>query len=325
MELLVLGGTRFVGRSLAADAVERGWSVTVLNRGRGAQPDGVRHLVVDRTDPAGLSAALAGRRWDAVVDTWSGAPWVATRTAELLQGRADRFAYVSSGSVYAWGEHVDESSPVVEGEPLADEGDYATAKRGAEVGVLASFPEALLARAGLILGPHEDIGRLPWWLRRTAEGGQVVAPGRPERPLQYVDVRDLAAFVLDALARGVSGPVDVVGPSGHATTRSLLEACVEVTGSPTELVWVDEQELARAGVEPWTHLPCWVPQEGEYAGFLESDTSLAARQGLRCRSVEETVADTWAWMTAEGVPPQRDDRPVHGLPPDLERTLLGRV
>lgn len=325
MELLVLGGTRFVGRTLAVDAVARGWAVTVLNRGRGEQPDGVRHLVADRTDPEGIAAALAGRRWDAVVDTWSGAPAVATRTAALLQGRAERFGYVSSGSVYVWGEHVDESSPVVEGDPWAAEDDYATDKRGAELGVLAAFPDALLARAGLILGPHEDIGRLPWWLDRVAAGGRVVAPGRPERPLQYVDVRDLAAFVLDALTEGVSGPVDLVGPSGHATTRSLLEACVEATGGRAELVWVDEQRLAEAGVEPWTHLPCWVPEEDEHAGFLEVDTSRAAGLGLTCRPVQETVADTWAWMQGSPRPDQRPDRPVHGIPEGLERDVLARV
>jgi 2'-hydroxyisoflavone reductase len=210
----------------------------------------------------------------------------------------------------------------VEGDPEAGASDYAADKRGAELGVLASFPDALLARAGLILGPHEDIGRLPWWLSRIAAGGRVVAPGRPDRPLQYVDARDLAAWMLSGLEAGLGGGVDVISRSGHATTAALLEACVEVTGSDAELVWVGERELEAAGAQPWTQLPCWVPETGEFAGFLESDTRRAVATGLRCRPVRETVADTWCWLQEAGLPPQRGDRDVHGLPADLERRLL---
>ncbi len=324
VDLLVLGGTRFVGRALLDAALARGWDVTALHRGRtGTPPPGVRVLHADRTDARAFAAAVAGRRWDAVVDTWAGAPRVATAAARVLAGSAGGYAYVSSASVYVWGEHVDESSPLVDGDPAAgDEVDYAAAKRGAELGVLASSPGALLARAGLVLGPREDIGRLPWWLRRTAAGGRVVAPGHPGRPLQFVDARDLAAFVLDRLAAGAGGAVDVASRSGHTTTAGLLRSCVEVTGSDAELVWVDEQRLAAAGAQPWTHLPCWVPTGGEFAGFLEADTSRAAAAGLRCRPVEETVADTWEWLQRAGFPAQRPDRPVHGLPPELEEELL---
>ena len=188
--------------------------------------------------------------------------------------------------------------------------------------MLRAFPSALLARAGLILGPHEDIGRLPWWLQRVARGGRVVAPGRPERPLQLVDVRDLASWLLTGLAGGLAGPVDVISRSGHATTRTLLEACRAATGSDAELVWTGEDALAAAGAEPWTHLPCWVPEAGEFAGFLEVDTARAAATGLVTRPVTRTAADTWAWLQREGPPPERADRDVHGLPPELEGRLL---
>jgi hypothetical protein len=188
--------------------------------------------------------------------------------------------------------------------------------------VLRSFPEALVARPGLILGPYEDIGRLPWWLDRASRGGRLVAPGRPERPLQYVDVRDLAAWLLDGLEDGLSGPVDLVCPSGHTTTRTLLDAVVSATGGAAELVWVSQEAVLAAGVEPWTQLPCWVPEGGEHEGFMESDTSSAVATGLRSRPVEETAADTWAWVRAEGMPPQRPDRPQHGLPAELEERLL---
>lgn len=323
MRLLVLGGTRFVGRAVLEEALARGWDVSALHRGvTGSLPPEVRALHADRTDTDELTRALGPDRWDCVLDTWSGAPRVATEAAQMLAGRVERYAYVSSGSVYAWGQHVDESSPVADGDPNGLEGGYPAFKRGAELGVLKAFPDALLARAGLVLGPYEDIGRLPWWLSRIARGGRVVAPGRPERPLQYVDVRDLASWALAGLAEGVSGPVDVISRSGHATTAGLLRACVDVTGSDAQLVWTSEEDLAAAGAEPWTHLPGWVPERGDFAGFLEVDTTRARNTGLTCRPVEDTVADTWAWMQREPLPAQRPDRDVHGLPEATERDLL---
>jgi nucleoside-diphosphate-sugar epimerase len=323
MKLLVLGGTRFVGRAVVDDALRRGWRVTAVHRGlTGHLPDGVDVRQADRTDTADLAAALADTTWDAVVDTWSGVPQVATRAAGLLAGRVGDYGYISSTSVYAWGTHHGEGSPVVDGDPEATAGDYAAIKRGSELGILATFPDALIARPGLILGPHEDIGRLPWWLTRIAAGGRVVAPGDPQRPLQYVDARDLASWLLTGLETGLAGPVDVISRSGHTTMSGLLEACIAATGSNAELVWVDQERLEAAGVEPWTHLPCWVPTTAEFAGFLEADASRAAQTGLRCRPVSDTVTDTWAWLQAEGQPAQRADRPVHGLPINLEHQLL---
>ena len=323
MELLVLGGTQFVGRGVVDAALGRGWGVTALHRGvTPGLPAGAAELLADRTDRAALTAALGTGEWDLVVDTWAGAPRVATLAADVLRGRVPRYGYVSTSSVYVWGEHVDESSPLVDGDPHAEQVEYAVDKRGAELGVLASFPDALLARAGLILGPYENIGRLPWWLTRIAAGGRVVAPGRPDRPLQYVDARDLAAWLLDGLTAGLSGPVDTISRSGHATTEQLLTACIAATGSDAELVWASEAELEAAGAGPWIQLPCWVPESGEFAGFLEADTARAAATGLRCRPVEQTVADTWAWLQRDGMPAQRPDRPVHGLPSELEQRLL---
>ncbi|MDQ1724946.1 MAG: hypothetical protein QOG52_1974, partial [Frankiaceae bacterium] len=205
MKLLVLGGTRFVGRAVVRAALDRGWDVTAIHRGiTGTLPDGITVMHADRASEPALAAALGDGHWDAVIDTWSGVPVVAGIAARLLRDRAPRFGYVSSGSVYVWGEHVDERSPLVDGDPRAEGGDYPALKRGAELAVLEYFPDAILARAGLLLGPYEDIGRLPWWLDRISRGGRVVAPGRRERPLQYVDARDLAAWMLSALADGLT-------------------------------------------------------------------------------------------------------------------------
>jgi 2'-hydroxyisoflavone reductase len=324
MRLLVLGGTRFVGHAVVAEALGRGHEVTALHRGvTGALPSGVRALRADRTDPAALRAALRDGDWDAVVDTWAGAPREVADAVAVLRERAPRYAYVSSRSVYRWPltPGSAEDAPVVDALPDGDGTDYAADKRGGELAVLAAYPDALLLRAGLVLGPREDVGRLPWWLGRVARGGQVVAPGRPERGLQYVDARDLAAFALDRVADG--GIYDVASEPGHCSTEDLLEACVEVTGADVELVWVDEADLEAAGAEPWTQLPCWVPETGELAALLAGDVSRAHAAGLVCRPVEETVADTWAWLRADGWPPPRPGLPPMGLPEELERRLLG--
>jgi 2'-hydroxyisoflavone reductase len=326
MRLLVLGGTRFVGRAVVLDALARGWEVTALNRGvTGSLPDAVHTLTADRTDPAQLAAALEGKHFDLAVDTWARAPRDIRSAARLLVARVGRMGYVSSESVYADGRPPggDESWPTVEASADADMTDYAADKRGGELAVLESFPDALLGRAGLILGPHEDIGRLPWWLDRASRGGQMVAPGRPERPIQYVDVRDLATWLLDGLERGLSGPFDLTCPSGHTTTESLLTAVVATTGGTAELVWIDEATLEAAGVEPWTQLPCWLPEHGEDGALFEGDTAKAVAAGLRSRPVEDTVRDTWAWLQQDGMPEQRADRPTHGLPANLEQQLLG--
>lgn len=330
MRLLVLGGTRFVGRAVANDAVARGWDVTVLNRGATAPPpDGAEVLTADRTSYAELTRALGDLTWDLVVDTWSGAPSAVRDTAGLLAARTERYGYVSSRSVYTWPPRVggDETEPVVDGDPDADRTDYAADKRGGELAVLREYSDTrtLLARAGLILGPYEDVGRLPWWLNRIAHGGRVVAPGHPGRGLQYVDARDLAAWLLDNLSRRASGAMDVVSPPGFATIGALLEACVAATGSDAELVWVPEEVLDEEGVEPWTQLPCWVPSTGELAGLMESDPSLAVATGLRCRAVTETVHDTWAWVQRTGMPAPREGLPRNGLPAELEKRLLARV
>ncbi|MEP7025561.1 MAG: reductase, partial [Actinomycetota bacterium] len=277
----------------------------------------------DRTDPETLRAVLGNATWDAVIDTWSGAPAVVQDSATLLAGRAGHYGYVSSRSVYAWPipDGIDESAPVVDGDP-ADPGheDYAAAKRGAELAALAAFGDrALLARAGLILGPYEIVGRMPWWLGRIELGGDVLAPGPPDLPLQFIDGRDLASWMLDLADRGQGGIFNSVSEPGHATMASLLEAAVRVTGSDARLVWVDPDVVEAAGIEPWTELPIWVPPGSEASALHSGNVNAALATGLTCRPVEETIADTWAWIQAEGYPPAR---PGTGLDPEKEREVL---
>ncbi|MFD4551703.1 NAD-dependent epimerase/dehydratase family protein [Streptomyces sp. NPDC058466] len=329
MRLLMLGGTEFVGRAVVEAALGRGWEVTVFHRGRHEAPAGARSSHGDRTAPDGL-AALSEGEWDVVVDTWSGAPRAVRDSARLLAGRVSRYVYVSSCSVYAWAPAAGygEDAPLVAGaDPDAERTDYARDKRGGELAALDAFGAqgSLLVRSGLILGPWENIGRLPWWLNRVARGGPVLAPGPRELPLQYVDVRDLAEWVLGAVEAGLGGAYNLVSPPGHTTMGALLDACVQVTGGRGDLRWADPDAILGAGIEPWTQLPVWVPAGSDLHDALHSaDVSLAVGAGLRCRPVLETVADTWDWLqTLGGVAPQRPDRPAVGLDPVVEAKLLG--
>lgn len=326
MRVLVLGGTKFVGRAVVEEALALGWDVTVFNRGSHEPPAGVTALRGDRSAAGGL-AALERGEWDVVVDTWSWAASAVRDTASLLAGRAGHYVYVSSRSVYAdpvpFG--ADESAPVVAASADdEDASDYARNKAGAELGAVAAFGErALLARAGTILGPYENIGRLPWWLSRIARGGPVLAPGPRDLGLQYIDARDLAVWCLRAAERGVGGAFNVVSPPGFVTMRELLETCVKVTGSDAELRWVDAEPILAAGVAPWTDLPIWLVGE-DHAFMHGGDVSKALAEGLRCRPVEETAADTWAWLRSiGGEAPMRPDRPRVGLDPAVEARLLG--
>ncbi len=326
MRLLMLGGTGFVGRAIVEEALARSWSVTVLHRGTRPTPDGAAVLHGDRTAPDGLTA-LADGEWDVVVDTWSARPSVVRDAASALAARAGRYVYVSSSSVYATpvDHSLAEGGPVVEAS--ADDGDvpYAESKRGGELGVLAAFGEdrSLFVRAGLILGPGEDIGRLPWWLNRIARGGPVLAPGPQDLPLQYIDARDLATWTLDAAARGLSGPYNLVSRPGHCTMGDLLAACVTATGSDAELRWTEPEPILAAGVAPWTDLPIWAPPGELHDYVYRIVTAKATTAGLHCRPVAETVTDTWHWLRARGgIAPQRPDRPVLGLDPAVEAKLL---
>jgi 2'-hydroxyisoflavone reductase len=297
-KVLVLGGTDFVGPAVVGAALARGDDVTIFHRGQtGSAPDGVRVIHGDRTAATGL-AAVTGERWDVVVDAWSRAPRVVLEAARTLEPHADRYVYISTISVYAE-EHdgvLTEASPTVDAKPDADATDYAADKRGAELAIESVFgaDRCVFARPGLILGPRENIGRLPWWLRRIAAGGNVLAPEPKDLRIQYIDARDLAAFAIET---DLSGGVNVLSRPGHTTMAEVLALCHEVTGSNAVCTWMDAEFLLAHDVQPWTELPIWVPPIGEWDGFYTCDSSLALQSGLRCRSARDTVQNTWSWLT----------------------------
>jgi 2'-hydroxyisoflavone reductase len=329
MKLLVLGGTGFVGRAVVQHALQQGDDVTVLNRGHRDIPAGVTARTGDRTAPDGL-AALAGQDYDAVVDTWSAAPRVVRAAARALSGRAGHYTYISSRSVYAdipagHDGPLTEDLPVVDADPGAGSTTYGADKRGGELATADFDGPVLLARAGLILGPHEDIGRLPWWLLRLARGGPTLAPGPAGLPLQYIDARDLAAFCRHAATAGLTGPYNLVGRPGHTPMGELLTTANTIVGGHADLRWTDPDAILAAGIEPWNDLPIWVPPGHEYQFVHRADVSKAVAVGLTLRPVGDTIADTWAWLQdIGGTPPQRPDRPPVGITPEQEAQVIRR-
>ncbi|MGW0067870.1 NAD-dependent epimerase, partial [Streptosporangium sandarakinum] len=169
-------------------------------------------------------------------------------------------------------------------------------------------------------GPHENVGRLPWWLTRIDRGGRVLAPGDPEMAMQLIDARDIAAFTLDQAEAGTNDRFFVSGVRGNITYRGLLEECRAVTGSDAELVWVDDEFLLDRDVAPWTELPVWAPRNEEFAGVWLPSSEKALAAGLRCRPVAETVRDTWAWL--RGIPVEERSFRGHGIDPEKEAKIL---
>src|SRR5918997_2909258 len=264
MRVLVLGGTVFVGRHIVAEALARGHDVTLFNRGR-THPElfeGVEELRGDRE--RGDLAALAGRSWDAVVDTSGYVPRVVRASAELLAGSAAQYTFVSTGSVYA-----DFSRPGIgEGSPVATVDDETTEDVGQHYGALkalceraaeAALPGRVLSvRAGIIVGPHDPTGRFTYWVHRVARGGEVLAPEPRDQRVQVIDARDLAAWILDAAERGLAGVFNAAGPATPLTMETLLEEIRASSGSDSRLVWVGEDALLADGMEPARDLPLWV-------------------------------------------------------------------
>jgi 2'-hydroxyisoflavone reductase len=340
MRLLVLGGTRFLGRAIVDEAIRRGYDVTTFSRGLSGEPrPGAEALHGDRTSFPDL-LRVAEREFDMVIDTSVIAPRYVGESARLLADRVGHYTYVSSLSVYAdFGRApVSEESPVLDC-PADAEGSletlgYGELKAGSERAVAQALPSRhLIVRPGLLVGPHENTGRLPWWLARIAQGGTVVAPGDPGRPIRVTDARDLASWLVDNTRRGIPGVVNVPGPEG-ATIGELLAACGEVTkadrAAPLELRWVPDSVLLEAGVEPWSELPMWAPDQPEFAGIWQVTGDRAVRTGIRYRPLTDTVHDTWSWLRRaaadSGTPVTAfGRRPGIGLDPAKEQEILSRL
>jgi 2'-hydroxyisoflavone reductase len=327
MRLLVLGGTRFLGRHVAVAALERGHDVATFTRGvSGEPPEGARALRGDRNDPAALATALDGWQPELVVDTSCQTRAAADNAAAALDGVGGSalrgYAFVSSLNAYRdW-----PPGPIgrEDDEPTWDtaDDDYGPIKAYAERTLAAVLGDRFLtARAGLIVGPYDPLYRLGWWLDRVARGGRVVVPGALGQPMAMVDARDLATWLVDMAEQGRSGAVNATGPAGMTTLGEVLDLCRDVTGGDAEWVAVAEEELLAAGVQPWVHLPFWLPA-GDARTAWDVDTTRARELGLPSRPLHDSVADTWAWQRVSDRPDVPPGRDLPGLPPEVERQLL---
>jgi 2'-hydroxyisoflavone reductase len=328
MRVLVIGGSMFLGRAMVAEALRRGHEVTTFNRGRsGSDLSGVEAVRGDRGVADDVRHLVAGRAWDVVLDVCGFVPKVVQESVRLLSGLAGHYTFISTIRAHAdWpAQVIDESSPLHECPPDAEEGEPGVLKAGCERAVEQFFDGAtLIVEPGVIIGPHEHVGRLPWWLTRIAKGGRVLAPGDPGRQLQLIDARDIAAFTLTRAANGTTGRFVTSGLPGSATFGSWLGACVAATGSEGELVWVPDRVLLERGVQQLYELPLWFAEGPTSAAAWLASPAKAVAAGLACRPVEETVRDTWEWLRE--IPENERSfgtaEICHGISPQKEATIL---
>lgn len=319
MRLLVLGGTRFLSRAVAAEAVARGHDVTCACRGvSGRLPEGVEHVVWDRADEA--PPAISGTSWDAVVDVAR----LPSHVRRAVGATPDaHWVFVSTVNVYP--DNGTPGTPATLGlhEPLLDDVDaasdpeaYGAMKVACEQLVAEGAASGMVIRPGLICGPDDPTGRFTYWPWRLGRGGEVLAPGSPSDTAQVIDVRDLAGWIVDSAEQRRTGTYDGVGevlPLGE-----LLSAVASGVGFEGTFTWVDQDFLEAHGVEPWAGddgLPLWLPRP-EYDGMLAHDPAPSFEAGLGVRPVADTARDTLAWLRAT------PDAVRTGIAPEVEARLL---
>lgn len=326
MNILIIGGTRFLGRHLVDAALVRGHTVTLFNRGK-TDPGLFPHLETVHGDREHDISKLAGRAWDAVIDVAGYLPRIVRLSAVGLERGAGRYVFISSISVYPDSSlrkiGIDESDPVgkLEDETIEEiSGEtYGPLKALCEKTVLDLYGErGLVVRPGLIVGPNDPTDRFTYWPVRVAKGGDVLAPEKPEVPVQVIDVRDLAEFTVKLIEDNASGIYNATGPDYELTFGEMLETCKQVSGSGANFKWASVEFLNQHKVEAWSDMPVWVPDNEENAGFSRVDVSKAINAGLKFRPLAETVRDTLAWANTR--PPDHQWRA--GLRSEREKELL---
>jgi 2'-hydroxyisoflavone reductase len=319
VKLLVLGGTKFLGRAAVEAAIGRGHDVTLFNRGE-TNPELFPEAEKLHGDRAHDLSALEGRTWDAVIDPSGYVPHVVRASAEALAGSVGHYLFVSSISVYDdFSEPNDEESPLeelAEDKPvdrlLEDYSNYGALKVLCERAVAEAIPDRhALVRPGLIVGPHDPTGRFTYWPHRIARGGRVLVPGPPERTVQFVDVRDLASWLIDLSERKAGGPFNAVNEG--VSWQTLVETCRDVAGSEARFTYVDGDYLVERGVGEWMELPLWL-QDPEAAGMHATDVSRAIDAGLAFRPLTDTI---------RGALDEAETTDAAGMAPEREVEILG--
>jgi 2'-hydroxyisoflavone reductase len=325
MKLLILGGTVFLGRHLVEAALERGHEVTLFNRGQ-HNPELFPEVEKLRGDRGGDLSALRGRRWDAVVDTSGYIPRAVQQSARMLANAVEHYTFISTISVYAKldAPGLDENTPVAMlDDPHVEEvtGEtYGALKALCEQAAEEAMPgRVLVLRPGLIVGPHDPTDRFSYWVQRVARGGEVLAPGQPERQIQVIDARDLAEWNLRMVEAQQTGVFNATGPDGVLAIGGFLDTCKAVTHSDAQFTWADEAFLLEQGVAPWQELPLWMPSsEEDMRSVLQVSIARATAAGLRFRPLADTIRDTYAWLAQR--PADHEWR--SGLAPAREADVL---
>ncbi len=323
-KILILGGTGFLGPALVAVARGRGHTLTLFNRGK-TNPGRFTDLEQLHGDRNGQLDALRGHRWDAVIDDSGYVPRHVHDSATLLAPSVQHYLFVSTISVYTDGSKpIDENSPVAKLEkPTEDPGNgaYGPLKALCETAAAAAMPgRVTVVRPGLIVGPEDPTDRFTYWPLRLARGGEVLAPGQPSDPVSYIDVRDLAHWMIAVVERTLTGTFNATGPATTLGVGALLDGCKQAAHSDAKLTWVDVDFLDRQDVHGWVDLPVWLSPRGEetYLGRINRDKAVKA--GLTFRSVADTARDTLAWWNT--LPEARRAKPKAGLTPERERQVL---
>jgi 2'-hydroxyisoflavone reductase len=321
--LLILGGTGFIGPTVTEVALARGWKVTHFNRGK-RDPDGVTGVETLLGDRKGQLDSLKGRRWDAVIDNTGYIPKYCQMSADLLAPNTGYCLYISSISAYASFEKPNDiGSPtgVLENkdqEEITNE-TYGPMKALCEQYVRDAYGRRCsIVRPGYIVGPLDPTDRFTYWPVRFSRGGEMAVPGTPADPIQIVDVRDLADFMMGLVERQVDGYFNAVTPPGAITMGSLMDTSRKVTGADTKLTWIDEKFIAEKAAE--VNLAPWSAMHGPEAGASLTGIDASVKEGLKARSLEETVRDTLAWHATR--PAERQAALRSGFTAEQEAEIL---
>lgn len=333
MRWLVLGGSRFVGRHVVEALLARKDQVTVFHRGQTAVPGWAAQVERRLGDRRINLEALAHGTWDVVIDTCGYLPSEVRSAAQFLKGKAGHYVFISSVSAYAdasrpndetsaLGTLQDESTETVDGRT------YGPLKALCEQALMEEWgaEHCTLIRPGLVVGPHDPTQRFTWWPARVsaAHAQEIVpVPGGPNDAVQFIDVRDLAAFVLRVGGHRLAGVFNAVTPPGQFTFSDMLEACAHAAGTSPRWLWATAAQLEQAGVSPWVDMPVWVPPLGEHAAFMLVSNARAEQAGLHTRPMAHTVADTLAWW--KSLPQTQQAFTLAGLRPDREAQLVASL
>jgi 2'-hydroxyisoflavone reductase len=325
-KLLILGGTSFVGPALVEAAKKRGYTLTLFNRGKtnpGMFPD-IEQLHGDRKTEEGL-AALKGRKWDAVIDTSGYFPKDVGASAGVLKDNVKQYVFISTISVYQESKTpIDESSPLAELKgPIPDKitgGSYGALKVLCEQETEKAFPKrSLIIRPGYIVGPGDPTDRFTYWPLRVQRGGEMIAPGAPNDPIQIIDVRDLAEWTIQMIDKGQAGIYNGVGPKDKLGMAEMLASCKAAAASDARFTWIPDDFLEKQKVED-NDLPIWIAASSTNAGLAQTSNQRAVAAGLVFRPVVDTARDTIAWWKT--LPADRQAKPRAGMKPEREVEVL---